>query len=611
MASLSTRIETVFDRKIAAIVGFVGFVIAGLLGGFFGIVLFGVLVGGAYFVYRRSSSSPSDGSEPPDVDDSTDADTEKPGDDECLVTGTVVRGERPVRDATVEVFDATVRGEERLGESTTNSDGRYRVIYSRSDSRGTRRKAADVVAYVYNEVGERIGESTVRHNVGPEATVDVEIPAERTIEPTEYARLRSELERVLAEASLEELSESRLTFLASDLELEARPEYPAGEQSIAILRDAMRIASKSPFTVQALYGLGRQRDGLGGRDELADAAASELVSDLVAADEAGVVDVDASNLDERLESGLAALREALELAAKHESQGTVRLQTPEQRPLVNYDVQVSGDSDPVAGQTLGTDDAGEVDFAFLVDEIDQSREFEVAVLNDADTVIHEETVSLADGEVRTLTVDDAHSGSAGNVSIGSILSGDAPAVSDEPIEVGGDPSAVADQTLDAIRMQGLPDDSRAAGGSSATNDDGSVPDSGVTGAASVADVVDVTGDAVTTGTVGPSPVAARTDGATVDSLATLELAADLESGATLANLGYVSQVAVATTSAGDFRRSVGDNFPADVAELVHSRATAQTFYLDNRMLERRTALANGHFDWEPPTDDSPTNGGGS
>jgi len=83
---------------------------------------------------------------------------------------------------------------------------------------------------------------------------------------------------------------------------------------------------------------------------------------------------------------------------------------------------------------------------------------------------------------------------------------------------------------------------------------------------------------------------------------------DPTTGLNLASMGYSSQSAIAATPVARFRTSVGDSLTDGAAELVHSRATAQSYYLDNKMIDRRTALANGQFDWRGALEIEPSDG---
>lgn len=532
--------------------------------------------------------------------------------DAFAVTGTVRHGETPLADATVRALDVDLRETQELGTATTDAAGEYRVTYAAADFDAAERSSADVVVRVENEVGEPIGESSVEYNVGREATVDVAIPVDRTVAPTEYARLVSELDPVLDETPLAAVTESGLTFLARELDLDAREAYPAGGDSVVHLHTAAALAKRTPFTEQALYGVAREREGIDGREELATLDGEGLAADLRAAEEAGVVDVERSDLETRLSRGVAALREALDLAARHENRARIRLRDGDQRPLTNYRVRVADPSDETATRTVTTDDAGEASFAFLTDETGAEREFAVTVLNRAGAPIREETVSLTDGAVRELAVDSVAPGAAGTATVDSVQSGTASTLVNAIPLVGG----ADDESFDAVRKRGLsstdaPTDAVAAvprTDLAATR----LPDAGVLGGRTVTDALraDDSADSGPTG-AGPTPVAAA-DGANADALATLELTTDLETGATLAERGFENQVAIATTPGSAFRQAVAGDLSPAVADLVRARAVAQTFYLDSRMLERRTALANGHYDWRASGDgvDAAATGGG-
>ncbi len=478
------------------------------------------------------------------------------------VTGLVIHGDEPLPGVTVRAVDVDRASEQRLGEAITDEEGRYRITYTRPDFSRAERGGADLVVRVHDEVDAPIGASRRRHGVSREATVDVEIPADVRIEPTEYARLRAELEPLVRGTSVGALSDSDVSFLVAELELGDRDVYPADERSLVFLREAAALSGRTPFGEQALYGIARLWNGIGHREELAGASADELVETIHAAVEEWIVDVDTEELASSVERALERLRAVTERAAKREATATVAVFDDQRRPLRNYEVEITDATESGRSRTVRTDQAGRAGFSYLTDEAGENRRFVVSVHNDGGTSIHEETIQVGDGSVREVTVEEPGQGASGRATVGELHSTGVLPVSDEVA------SSLEDVTLDEIRVAGL-------------------------------DELDVPLD--------PD----QPDGELLNSMANMELTTDLGTASTLGDLGFAGAVDVATTTPSAFGRRTAESLPADVAEIVHSRSAAQSFYLDSRMVERRAALANGQFSRGLPDDDPtvPSNGG--
>jgi len=593
------------------------------------------------------------------VEESTGASrgTAGEGGDQYVVAGKVTQDDEPVLGVTVRAFDVDLQSTQDLGESQTDAEGRYRITYPATAFQRTERASADVLVQVFDEAGVRIGQSSIEYNVGSKATVDVSIPPGQAIAPTEYERLHMELEDLLGDMSLETLPEAGHTFLARELDLANRSAYPADDRSLEYLRTAATLAARSPFTEQALYGIARQREGIRSRAVLAEMEADTLAADLRTLDKANVVDIDTADLESRLGTALANLREALEVESKHQNRAVLRFRTLDREPLANYDVRVAsptstkqtGDPQPRVKRSYETDARGQFEVVFLTDEPDQSRDFEVTVFNRAGAVIHEATVSLSNGELESVVVERPNPGSVGNVPLEETLAEYRREELEEALggeTLGAIRDAVA--TTDVARTAEVADasagDSGSRGGPGLRRSPSAVSlhDSGVVGDRSIVDLLVFERHAG--GTTGVTPSAGgestaeddtsgsddstsvsesndedstsdfdadspgRESARLVRSLSTLELSMDPTTGLNLASMGYSSQSAIAATPVARFRTSVGDSLTDGAAELVHSRATAQSYYLDNKMIDRRTALANGQFDWRGALEIEPSDG---
>lgn len=479
-----------------------------------------------------------------------------------VVAGRITHGDEPLSGVTVRAVAVDRTGEQRLGEATTDGDGRYRITYSRPDFARVERGRAGLVVRIHNEVDTAVGASRRRHDVGREVQVDVPIPADARIEPTEYARLRYELDSHLTGTAVSGLAESDLSFLVDELGLGDRDVYPAGEESLTLLREAAKLSGLTPFGEQALYGLARQWGGIGDRTELANASAADVAEAIRAAVDEGIVHVDTRGLETAVGRSLATIRQSIERADTREATATITVFDDRRRPLANHAVRIADAGESGRSRTVRTDQSGRAGFAYLVEtgRDDASRKFTVSVRNDAGASIHEETIDVTDGAVRDVTVGERNPGSSGSATVDALQSSGTLPVSEDLAS-----------SLSGVTLAGI----RSAGGVDAS---------------------------------------ANADDATLlESVANLELTTDLETASTLADLGFETQVDVAATTQAEFTRRTADALPADVAEVVHSRSVAQTFLLDNRMVDRRTALASGQVSKatdELPGNDSTENGGG-
>lgn len=475
-----------------------------------------------------------------------------------VVTGTVTQDGEPLEGLTVRAVDRDLAAEEPLGAATTDADGRYRIEYAASDFERAERASADLLVRVVTVAGTTVAESELRYNVGREATVDVTVPSDRQVSPTEYQRLRAALDPLVDDRSVANLSDDQVGFLAGELALAERGAYPAGEETLWLLRTAADLATRTPFEVRTLYGLARQREGLS-RDGLANADAATLAEQLAAADAARVVDVQTADLEERLTALLEQLRQARDLENGTEHRTTVALRTPAGDPLVGATVQVQDPNDERKRRTFRTGPDGRVSFAYTQPTAadDPTRQFRVTVTNEAGATVHEATVSVQPDEVTTVTVRESGAGYAGAQTLETLRS---------------------EQGVELPQLDGLGDvtlgEVRRAGGVQNLEGGGAL-----------------------------EPATRET----VNATASLDLLAEPQTSSALARAGYTDPVAVAETPLAEFQASMDGTLDAGRAAELHRVAQAQTYLFDSMLVDQLASLRNGT---ELVDGAAVTNGGG-
>jgi hypothetical protein len=455
---------------------------------------------------------------------------------EYTVRGTVTQGGTPIGGVTVRAVDVDFRGEQRLGEATTDADGQYRIGYAEADFAADDRGSADVTVRVYNDVEQRLGGSETVFNAGREATVDVTVPDDRAVEPTEHARLRYEIRDLVDDGSVSGLADEDVDFLAGELALAERSVYPDGRGVLESLVEAATLAEETPFSEPVLYGLVRQRAEQITRDSLAEATAEDLAADVRAAEESGAVRVERKDLRAALAAGIEQLRLARDLEAMTEATATVRIEG-DGDPLSGYRVRVGDTDDERKRQAFVTDADGEFPVAFMHDpDGDPTRTVDLTVFNGAGARVHEETTTLTGSETTVVTVADSAPGFSGSASLEQLQSDLGDSLADVP---------VSGATLSTVR--------RAGGLNGGTEEFGET---------------------------------ART-------LAAFDLTTDPATGSALAAEGFRDQFDVATTPARAFQSALRGTLPPADAARLHTKAKAQTRLTESLLVEQRTARRNG------------------
>ena len=138
-----------------------------------------------------------------------------------VVRGTVVDADgNPLPRLTVRAFDRELRHEQFLGETHTETQGKYLINYSLEQSPKPQKGAASIVIKAFAADGALLAASPVLFNAPPVAEIDVTIPAEVQQPPTLFEKIARALESVLAGLPAEDLEEDEqhqdVSFLAGE-----------------------------------------------------------------------------------------------------------------------------------------------------------------------------------------------------------------------------------------------------------------------------------------------------------------------------------------------------------------------------------------------------------
>jgi hypothetical protein len=79
----------------------------------------------------------------------------------------------PFAGLTVRAFDRDLRGEELLGETTTDENGQYEITYSATQFRRAEKSSADIIVRAYEKGSKLVTESQIIFNAKPLETVNL------------------------------------------------------------------------------------------------------------------------------------------------------------------------------------------------------------------------------------------------------------------------------------------------------------------------------------------------------------------------------------------------------------------------------------------------------
>ena len=151
--------------------------------------------------------------------------------------------------AVVTAEDRGVTGDFALGNAITGAHGAFEIHYDGAPLAARRKVAANLVVRVSRvDSVEPLAISDVFFDAPAEASIDVEVPAERA--PSEYERLRALVEPAIGDTPLEELAAERIAFVSGATGADA--------DQLAALARAAPVARELGLPLALLYALVRR-----------------------------------------------------------------------------------------------------------------------------------------------------------------------------------------------------------------------------------------------------------------------------------------------------------------------------------------------------------------
>lgn len=151
-------------------------------------------------------------------------------------------------------FDKGLRKEEPLGETKTAKDGSYKIEYSADMFKKAEKESADLVVKAYGAKNELLATSDIFFNAPREAKIDLTIPSLKYKLPSEFERIKRDIEPLLKGAKVRELEENDkyhdVTFLAG--------ETGFSRACIEHFIISHRLYLKTKITCEFWYGILRQ-----------------------------------------------------------------------------------------------------------------------------------------------------------------------------------------------------------------------------------------------------------------------------------------------------------------------------------------------------------------
>jgi hypothetical protein len=171
--------------------------------------------------------------------------------DGFIVQGQVHRMDgSPVVDMVVRAFDNDLRDAELLGETTTDSGGRYHLAYTAKQFLRDEKKSADLVMRVFTPLGIQVAESEILFNAPPEARLDLVVEDGQDLQPSEFEELMAAVSPVLGRVRPADLTDEDLVFLVGETGLDRR--------RLHSLRRAAMLSHDSRLPLAAHYAWARE-----------------------------------------------------------------------------------------------------------------------------------------------------------------------------------------------------------------------------------------------------------------------------------------------------------------------------------------------------------------
>ena len=136
---------------------------------------------------------------------------------------------RPLANLIVQAFDRDMRGEELLGESITDRDGKYEIAWSHSQLSGRGKKEADIVIKVFTREKKTLlyafNIDAVRFNASEREEINITIEQAIKPEVVEYDFILKQASYLAGKIAIIDLQESKehrdITFLSKEAEIPA------------------------------------------------------------------------------------------------------------------------------------------------------------------------------------------------------------------------------------------------------------------------------------------------------------------------------------------------------------------------------------------------------
>lgn len=214
--------------------------------------------------------------------------------DSFIVFGQVLLSDgQPLEACIVRVFDRDLRSEQLLGDTLTDGNGSYRVIYTEEQFKQVDNEKADLVVRAFNPVGKLLSESAIHFNVSSETHIDLIVSESAPVQPSEYDWLVSILTPLLDGVYLPDLTREDVWFLAN--------KTGRGLDEVSFLADDARLAQSTGMPEAVFFALASEQAGV-------------LSSDGPSPSQADFVEVPAPELSTLLEQPIESLLDILRRA---------------------------------------------------------------------------------------------------------------------------------------------------------------------------------------------------------------------------------------------------------------------------------------------------------
>lgn len=161
----------------------------------------------------------------------------------------------PVAGAVIKAFDKDLRTEKLLGETKTDSKGKYVIRYTIDKLCRPDKRRADLIVRAYDE-GKEIATSPLIIGAASKQVVDLVVSDTSYRCPSEYSRLCTLLDPLLQDIDVTALNEEDVAYLAGKTGLDpTHVAYFVQSQKLAKVSDT---AEESGISPEAFYGLFRQ-----------------------------------------------------------------------------------------------------------------------------------------------------------------------------------------------------------------------------------------------------------------------------------------------------------------------------------------------------------------